>query len=165
MVWSTQVEMHFVSLLEWDGFGQHLFRCILPPHWPGMGLVSTGSDTFLVLADMGWVWSTYVVMHFVSSLAWEGFWSTHVELVFESTLPWDVFENHVLRCILCITWHRDGFDQDKLIYILCPGWIWMSLVYTSSDAFCVLAGMGGVWSSCAEMHFFICWHEVSFGKQ
>ena len=53
----------------------------------------------------------------------------------------------------------------------------MSLVNTCRDAFCVLTGMGGVgqhmlrcvlsgvWSSRAEMHFFICWHEVRFGKQ
>jgi hypothetical protein len=27
-VWSTQVEMHFVASMAWDGFSQHVLRCI-----------------------------------------------------------------------------------------------------------------------------------------
>jgi hypothetical protein len=32
-VWSTHVEMHFVSSHACDGFGQHMLRCILCPSW------------------------------------------------------------------------------------------------------------------------------------
>jgi hypothetical protein len=27
-VWSTHDEMHFVSSIAWEGFGQHMLRCI-----------------------------------------------------------------------------------------------------------------------------------------
>ena len=125
-VWSTQVEMHFVSLLEWDGFVQHLLRCILSPHWPGMSLVSKGWDTFLVLAGMGWISST------------------HVEILFEFSLPRDVFDHHVLRCILCITWHRIYMNKTSWV-TLCVladiGWVWSTHVgmhFVSSLAWEVL---------------------------
>jgi len=84
--------------------------------------VKTLQDEFYGLADMVWVRSTQVDMHFVCSLEWHMFglhmrfiillagmgWvsSTHVEILFEFSLPRDVFDHHVLRCILCITWHR-----------------------------------------------------------
>jgi len=34
-VWSTNVEIHFVPLLPWEGFDQHSFRYILCPRWQG----------------------------------------------------------------------------------------------------------------------------------
>jgi len=45
-VWSTHVEIHFVSLLAWEGFGQHM---------------------------LGGVFSSHVEINFVSSLVWDGF--------------------------------------------------------------------------------------------
>jgi hypothetical protein len=40
-VWSTHVEMHFVSLSR-DGFVQHKLSFILCPHCHGRGLVNIG---------------------------------------------------------------------------------------------------------------------------
>ena len=54
-VWSTHVEINFLSSLAWDGFVRHMF------------------DTLCVLADMGGVWSTHVEIHSVSVLACLGF--------------------------------------------------------------------------------------------
>ena len=72
-VWSTHVEMHFVSSLAWKGFGQYMLRCILCPPWHGIDLVNISSDTFCVLAGMGRVCSTHVSMDYLSSLAWDCF--------------------------------------------------------------------------------------------
>ena len=88
--WSTHFEIYFVSLLTWDGFGQHRLRCIFCPRWDGIGLVNTSSDIFYVLAGMEGVWSTHVEKHFVSSLACEA------------------FGQNMLRGILCLRWHRLG---------------------------------------------------------
>ena len=40
-VWSSQVKIKFVSMLAWDGFGQHMVRFILCPRWYGRCLVNT----------------------------------------------------------------------------------------------------------------------------
>ena len=37
---STPNELHIVSSLEWDGFGQHMLRCIFCPRWHGKSLVN-----------------------------------------------------------------------------------------------------------------------------
>jgi len=38
--WSAQVEMHFLSLLAREGFGQEELRSNFCPRWQGMGLVN-----------------------------------------------------------------------------------------------------------------------------
>jgi hypothetical protein len=54
-VWSTQVEMHFVSLLSWDGLGQ-LYMCYL--------------CVFVGIAGM---FLTHVEIHFEALLSWNRF--------------------------------------------------------------------------------------------
>ena len=71
--WSIHDEIHVVSFLAWDGFGQNLLRNILYPRWYGRGFANTCLDKFCGLAGMGVFWSTHVDIHFVSSLAWEVF--------------------------------------------------------------------------------------------
>ena len=58
-----------MSSLAWDRFGQHM----LTPRLHGMRLFNTSRGTFCVFGGMKWILSTHVEMHFVSSLAWEGF--------------------------------------------------------------------------------------------
>ena len=70
-VCSTHVEIHFVSLLEREGFGQHMLRCIIFPRSLGGRFLITSSDTFCVLGGMGWVCSTHVEIQVESSLAWD----------------------------------------------------------------------------------------------
>ena len=88
-VWSTHIELHFVSPLALEVFGQDKLRCILCPRWrerikstnvemhfciclQRRGLFDTCLDTFWVLVGTLGVWLTYVGMHFVSSMAWNG---------------------------------------------------------------------------------------------
>ena len=69
VVWSTHFEIHFIASLAWEGFGQHKLRYSLCLRWHEIFLVITSCDIFFVLAGMGGVWPTRVVMHFDSSLA------------------------------------------------------------------------------------------------
>ena len=123
----------FLSWLEWKVCGQHMIRRIyyLRSHW--MNMVNTRWDAFCVLACIYWVSSIHVVMHFVSSLAWDGFGQHMLWYVFVSSLALDVIDHHVLRCILCIPRHR------------------MGLVKTNWDTFCGLAGIGWDWSTLGEV--------------
>ena len=140
-VWLTQVEIHFMCSPASDGFGQPMLGCILCHRWHGIGLDNTSWDTYYVLAAMVGVWSTLVVIHFVSFLAWKGLvntswdvfcvlanmggvWSTQVEMHSVSWLSWGgVWSTHVEVYLVWVRWH------------------WMGLVNTSWDAFYVLAGM------------------------
>jgi len=81
-IWSTQVEILFVSSLSLERFCQHMLRCIcrfmlpcnglgqhilsyiLYPPWHGMGFSNTSWDIFCVPADMGAAWSTRVDIYF-----------------------------------------------------------------------------------------------------
>jgi len=54
-VWSTLLQIHFVLLLEYEGFSENTLRCSLCPHWHRVGLV------------------TYVEILFMPSLAYDGF--------------------------------------------------------------------------------------------
>ena len=98
-VWSTEVEMHFLFSLAWDGFGQPKLR---------YSFVHAGKEA---------VWSAHVEMYFLNSLFLGGVWST------------------MLRYILCPRWERmrlvntsmvnlmsslswEGYGQHKLCYIL-----------------------------------------------
>ena len=72
-VWSIHVEMHCESSLSWGGGGQHMLRCILCARWIVMGFVNTCWHTIRVLAGIGLLRSSRVVMHFVYSLSWDGF--------------------------------------------------------------------------------------------
>ena len=112
---------------------------------------------------MGGVWSTQAEMHFLSWFSCDGFvntsydafcflavtgrvWSTLFEMYFEFSLAWE------------------GFGQRKLWYILCPRCHESGLVNTSWDTFCVLAGIGWVWSSQVEMHFAFTFLLDGFGQ-
>ena len=100
-----------------------------------MGLVNTHSDIFCVLAGKGWVWSTHVEIHFVSSLivrvlvntCWdsycvhavmEGVWSTHVEIYFVSSPAWEEFCQHKLNYNLCPRWHGMGLVKQVEIHFV-----------------------------------------------
>jgi hypothetical protein len=77
------VEVYFVSLQSWEGFGQQMMRFILCPRWYDMSMVNT--------CCIRGVWSTYVEIYFVSLLACE------------------VYRQHMLRGILCPRWDGRGF--------------------------------------------------------
>jgi len=75
-LFSTHVQMNFVSWLACNGFvqnklntfellGQHDLICILRARWYERGLV----NTYCVIVYI----QTHVEMHYVSTLAWEGF--------------------------------------------------------------------------------------------
>jgi hypothetical protein len=74
-VWSTHIEILFVSSLAWDGFKR--------------GCVNTCCDSFFDFAGMRNVCSTHVEMHFLSSQARESFW-LNVEIHFVSSLAINV---------------------------------------------------------------------------
>jgi len=48
----------------------------------------------------------------------------------------------------------DGYNKHILRYILFPRWHGRGLVITSCDIFCVLTGIGGVWSTHVEIELF-----------
>jgi hypothetical protein len=89
-----------------------VLRYITCPHWHAemhfvytlakMCLFNTCLDIFWVLVGMLGVWVTYVGMHFLSSMAWNG------------------FGGHMLRCISSLRWHGIGLCQLKLRHIWCP---------------------------------------------
>ena len=99
-----QVYKHYMSWLAWEVFGQHKLRYIVCARWHVMGLVNTCWHTFRVLAGVGLVWPSRVVMHFVYSLS----------LVNTSRDTFCVlagiglFGQHMLWCILCPRWHGIG---------------------------------------------------------
>ena len=72
-IWLLDVDMHFVSWQVWKGCGQRMIRCIYYLNWHWVSFVNTRWDTFCVLACIYWISSIHVEMHFVSSMAWEGF--------------------------------------------------------------------------------------------
>ena len=86
-VWSTRVEMHYRFSQSWVGFVQHMLICILLARWYGMGLLNTCRDDFRVLVGIRWVCLKQVYMHFVCSLAKDG------------------FSEHSLRCMLLSRCH------------------------------------------------------------
>ena len=63
----------FPVLADMGGFCQPVLRFILCTHRHVIGLVNTYGETFCVLTSMGSFWSVHVEMHFVSSLAWDGY--------------------------------------------------------------------------------------------
>ena len=152
-VWSTYVEMHFVSSLAWEGLVQHLLRIIICPCRHGRSLVNTSWGTICVHVSMVGVWSTLVVIHNVFTLAWEwfgqqrfsqhfwdifcflagikGVWSTHFEIHIVISLPWKWVGLHMLRCIWCPHWHWMCFCQHMFRFILCPRCHGRLLVNTS----------------------------------
>ena len=144
-VFSTRVEIHFVSSLEWEGFGQNMLWRTFSPCWHGR------------------VWSTYFEIHFVKSSAYEGLvnicrdafrvlvnmgwdYSTHVEILFMSSLAWETFDHNVLRIILCIRCNI------------------MGLFYTSLDTFFVHADIGWYWSTHFELHLMTSLELVGFAQ-
>ena len=135
-VWSTHVEIHFVSSLTWDRFLQHMLRYTLCLRMHGSCLVNARWNAFSVLTHVGeiffkicWyifcgmicVWSTQVEIHIVYLLAWEVF--------FPYKLAWEGFGKHILR------------------YLSFPHWQGRGLFNTSWNIFCVLACMGRFWAT------------------
>ena len=121
--------MQFVSWVSWKEFGQHTMSFV----FAGI-LVKTCWDAFCVLAGMGGV-SQHILWCFLWSRLHGWAWSTQVKMNFESSLALDEFRRYRLSCIFCSCCFGRG------------------LLNTCWDAFCVLAGMGGVWSTHDEMHF------------
>ena len=143
-VWSTHVEMHFVSSKAWSG------------------LFKSSWDTLRVVAGMGGICSTHVAMNLLSALAWEDFVNT----------SWDTF--CVVTCVGWVWWihaeidvvsslELDKFFQYMLLCILCPRWLGRGLVNTCWDAFYVLAGMG-CFLTLFEMHFVTSMGWMGFGQ-
>ena len=155
-VWSTCVEINFVSLLEsWDAFSV-LLRL-------GGGVVNDKSrvEVHLYLRCHG---LTHVKIHIVLFLAWGG------------------FGQHMFSYILCIRWHKRGFFNTRWdtlfahffskglvnacwhilfrswhgMHFVNPSWdtFWVpaGMVDTRWDAFCVLLAMIWIWSTHDEMH-------------
>ena len=127
LVWSSNVEMHYVSLLVSDVFGQYILICILCIRWHWRVLSLYGEIHFETsLAWDGycqnmltcnfcprWHFMNYVEMHLMPSLAWEGFVAMHVG----SLLLWAGLVNPSQDTFLStLAW--DGFGQRKLLYIL-----------------------------------------------
>jgi hypothetical protein len=80
------VELYFVCLLAWEGF------------------VNTCLDSFCVLAGIEGVWLIQVGIHYVSSVAWNGF-GQHTLRNILSSLAWEEFGLSKLRYILSsLTW-------------------------------------------------------------
>ena len=70
-------------------------------------MVITCWEEFCVFAGIGFVWSTLVRIHLMSSLARDGY--------------------HMLRCILCIRWHGLSFVNtrwDTFCVHASIGWLW-----------------------------------------
>jgi hypothetical protein len=145
-VQSTRVEILFVFFIACDGFSQWMLSCILCIRWHGLSLFKT------MLRCIFWLrWHGKFVQQMLRIIlcpprhwrdlvnkCWDAFWvlaslicvrSTQVEIHFMSSLAWN------------------GFRQHKLRYILCRRWHGRVLVNTSWVAFCVLSGIGGVWST------------------
>ena len=141
-VWSTHVEIHFLTSLAWDGFG-HMFWSVLCSRMHGVRLFNSSWGTFCVIAAMRGVFFNTCWVAFSDLAGLGGVWSTQVEMHFVSVLAWD------------------GFGQHQLSYILFPHWHGIGLVNTSWDPFCVLVGMGVVWSKHVDMHFLssLAWEE------
>ena len=63
MVWSAQVEIHFMSSLAWDVLRQHKLRYIFCPRRYRRVLIFTIGDAFCVPAGMVGDYSTHDEMH------------------------------------------------------------------------------------------------------
>ena len=165
-VWSTQVEIHFVSSLAWEGFGQML-RFILRPCWHrkfGQHMLRF----ILCHRRLGIIWTTLVEMYFETSIARKGIgqemlrytlcprWLTFDQHKFLSSLAWEYFAQNMLGSILCLRWHGmslintcwdtfapsmawDGLGQHMSRYILFPRSHGIGLVKKSFDISCVFA--------------------------
>ena len=138
-----------------------------------MGSVNTCRYPFSVLAGLGYVLSSHIEIHFVSWLAWKGFGQHMLRCIFSSsrvkihsmfTLAYDGFSQHMLRWILFIPWHRIGLINtiwETFCVLAGIGWLWS----TNWDASCVFPGMGGVWSTYVEMHFISSMTWDGFGQR
>jgi hypothetical protein len=140
--WSTYFEIHFMSMLECEEFVQ---QSLLPKK----GLVNSNIDTCCVLGGMGSVWSTQVDMHYLFSLALEG------------------YVQHMFGCIFCLLWHGKclvNTNWDKYFVLAGSEWVWSTHFEINSisswpcEEFgqhmlrCIylLAGMGLVWTTQVE---------------
>ena len=110
-VLSTKVEMHFVSSLSWEGFGQ----CY---------------DPIIVLDCIGKDWSTRVEIHVVSSLTRNGF-GQHLLRGILCPRWHERVGQLMLRNILCPRWYGRGFANtclDKFCGLAGMGWVWWTHV-------------------------------------
>ena len=99
MVWIrlTQVEIHFVASLTWEGFSHPMSICIFRPRWHGRRLVNTLWVKFWVLADIEDFCSTQVDKHFVSFQWWYGFGQLKLRYILCSSFSLDLFGQHKFR--------------------------------------------------------------------
>jgi hypothetical protein len=87
------------------------------------------------------VWSTHFVMHFVSSLSWEGFcqhkWQDAISFL---------ARNGGIMLTYVDTRRKawEGFAQHRFSFLLCHRRHVRYSVNTSNDSFCVLASREGV---------------------
>ena len=99
---------------------------------------------------MEWVWWTQVEIHLCPRWQWRGFVNT----------CWNAFSVLVRKRWVCLThvlhfasWLAlEGFCQEMLRCNLCVWWHGIILVITCWYAFCILAGLGWVWSALCELH-------------
>ena len=115
-VCSTHVDVHFDTMLALEGFGQHKLRYFFFPRWYGISIGQHELSFILYSVGMRRVWSIRVEIQFVSSQEWEG------------------------CCVLTSMGWIWSF-QVKIHF--CSRWHGISLVNTSWDTFCVLAGIVG----------------------
>ena len=135
----TRVEIHFVSSLVWEGFGNHMMRWTFCSCWYGR------------------VWSTHVEIQFVLSMAYKVF-AQHILRCF--LCPRCFGLSCVIACwffILCVRWHGMAFDHhvhfafcvfSTRVEIHFPRWNGRGLVKTCCYGLSVRAGTAGF-----EIHF------------
>ena len=106
-VWLTRVEIHIVSSLALEGFGQHKLTCIL---CASMCLFNTCWVAVCILTCIGWI---------LSRQKFDGMvlvWSSHIEMHFVSSVVWDGFGQHFMSCILCIRWQGNYWSTQVGIF-------------------------------------------------
>ena len=101
-VLSTQVDMHFVCSLSWNGFGQNMLKCILCPSWHGMGF---GQHVLRIMFCLGWNgrdlvntwWDAFYVLTGEEGVWWDTFCPRCHGKGLVNTC-WDVFCISSLAC-------------------------------------------------------------------
>ena len=113
-VWSTHVLRFMLSFT---------YKRLLNTSWGAIWVVV-----------MWWVLETLVEMHFVSSLAREGFRQCMLRCILWPWCHWGVWPIYVGLHFMCsLAW--DGFGQHKLICVLCALRHWWGLVNPCLDTF------------------------------
>ena len=161
-VWSTHVELLFVSSLEREVFGQHKLRCILSYSLHDAGMVNTYLDYILFFSLLWEVFFQHMLRYILCSrwhmgglvnTCWDTFcfqcvWTTHIEIHFGPRCLVDPF--YASFCNYAGIW---GICSTHIESILCHRWHGTGFVNVCCDTFFGLVGIGEVWSIQAEIHF------------